>query len=101
MSLLAIKNLSVSIHGHPILQDVTLDVAPGEIVAVTGESGSGKSITALCVMQLLPVGADMSGAVLLDGQDLSQISDVRHTRQRRGDDFSRTDDGAEPGADHW
>jgi len=75
MSLLAIKNLSVSIHGNPILQDVTLDVAPGEIVAVTGESGSGKSITALCVMQLLPIGADMSGAVLLDGKDLSQTSE--------------------------
>ena len=53
MSLLQIENLSLTIHRTPILKQVSLSIAPGQIVAVTGESGSGKSMTALAVMQLL------------------------------------------------
>ncbi|WP_171131895.1 dipeptide ABC transporter ATP-binding protein [Ruegeria sp. HKCCA6707] len=70
MSLLQIQNLSLSIHGQPILKDVSLSIDPGQIVAVTGESGSGKSMTALAVMQLLPNGADATGTIELDGQEL-------------------------------
>ncbi len=70
MSLLSIRNLSLSIRNMAILRDVSLDVDPGEIVAVTGESGSGKSMTALAVMQLLPEGATARGEVWLDGTDM-------------------------------
>ncbi|WP_171233412.1 ABC transporter ATP-binding protein [Ruegeria sp. HKCCA4812] len=70
MSLLQIENLSLTIHGIPILKQVSLSIDPGQIVAVTGESGSGKSMTALAVMQLLPRGASTEGAIWLDGQDL-------------------------------
>ncbi|NOC92027.1 ABC transporter ATP-binding protein [Ruegeria sp. HKCCD6604] len=70
MSLLQIENLSLTIHGIPILKQVSLSIDPGQIVAVTGESGSGKSMTALAVMQLLPHGASTEGAIWLDGQDL-------------------------------
>ncbi|WP_037313802.1 ABC transporter ATP-binding protein [Ruegeria halocynthiae] len=70
MTLLQIENLSLSIHGAEILKQVSLDIAPGQIVAVTGESGSGKSMTALAVMQLLPNGAVADGAIRLQGQDL-------------------------------
>ncbi|TMV06868.1 ABC transporter ATP-binding protein [Ruegeria sediminis] len=70
MSLLAITNLSLSVHAAGILKDVSLSIDPGQIVAVTGESGSGKSMTALAVMQLLPNGARTAGSVLLDGKEL-------------------------------
>jgi peptide/nickel transport system ATP-binding protein len=70
MSLLEVENLSLSIHGAPILKQVSLSIDPGQIVAVTGESGSGKSMTALAVMQLLPTGAQAQGAVRLQGQDV-------------------------------
>ena len=70
MSLLEIDRLSLTIRDYPILSDVSLSVAPGEIVAVTGESGSGKSMTALAVMQLLPEGTATAGRLLLGGQDL-------------------------------
>ena len=43
MNLLNVKDLSLSIGGVQILQDVSIDMLSGEIVAITGESGSGKS----------------------------------------------------------
>ncbi len=70
MSLLQIKDLSLTIHGTPILKRINLSIAPGQIVAVTGESGSGKSMTALAVMQLLPNGAKADGVLQLEGQNL-------------------------------
>ena len=70
MSLLEISNLSLSIGKSVILKDLTLAVEPGEIVAVTGESGSGKSMTALSVMQLLPEQAMTNGRIKLDDRDL-------------------------------
>ncbi|WP_170762713.1 ABC transporter ATP-binding protein [Ruegeria lacuscaerulensis] len=70
MNLLQIDDLSLSIHGSDILKQISLSIEPGEIVAVTGESGSGKSMTALAVMQLLPHGAVAEGTIRLEGQDL-------------------------------
>ena len=52
MSLLSLKNLSVQIGGTPVLQGINLDMAQGQITAITGESGSGKSMTALAIMGL-------------------------------------------------
>lgn len=50
--LLSLKNLSASIGRQAILQDVNLEVAPGECVAVVGGSGAGKSTLMRCVMGL-------------------------------------------------
>lgn len=75
MSLLQITNLSLSIYGLDILRDVTLSIDAGEIVAVTGESGSGKSMTALAVMGLLPKGTRTKGHILLGDQELTQLSE--------------------------
>ncbi|MEP2028430.1 MAG: dipeptide ABC transporter ATP-binding protein [Paracoccaceae bacterium] len=70
MTLLNISNLSLYVHGAQILNEVNLCVEPGQITAVTGESGSGKSMTALAIMQLLPRGTSTSGQVMLDKTDL-------------------------------
>ena len=70
MTLLSVRNLSLSIGRHPILSDVSFDIGEGQIFGLVGESGSGKSMTALAVMQLLPDLARCCGAVRLDGTDL-------------------------------
>ncbi|MFW8633753.1 ABC transporter ATP-binding protein [Cribrihabitans pelagius] len=77
MSLLDITRLSVSIGALPVLRDVTFHVAPGEIVAVTGESGSGKSMTALAVMGLLPERARVQGGIHLGETPLLQQSETQ------------------------
>ncbi|MGR3661337.1 MAG: ABC transporter ATP-binding protein [Paracoccaceae bacterium] len=76
MTLLVVDDLSVSIGGVAILKGVGLSIAHGEIVAITGESGSGKSMTALAVMGLLPGGGVASGRVSLGGVDLLAISEA-------------------------
>ncbi|MBZ9676091.1 ABC transporter ATP-binding protein [Mesorhizobium sp. ES1-1] len=70
MSLLEIKNLSLSIGDAPILREVELSVASGEVVGLVGESGSGKSMTALTLMRLLPYAARATGRVTFDGIDI-------------------------------
>ena len=75
MTLLSIKDLGLTIHNTPILSDVSFDIAPGEIVAITGESGSGKSMTAFSVMQLLPEGAEATGQIHFGGADLLTLDE--------------------------
>ena len=81
-TLLSVEGLSVAIQGKTILDDVSLTLAAGKILALTGESGSGKSMTALAVMGLLPGRARATGAIRLGGTDLltrteAQMCDLR------------------------
>ena len=73
--LLAVDGLDLSIHGRPILTNVALDVAAGEVLGIVGESGSGKSMTASAIIRLLPNGADWSGKVSLAGERLDEKSE--------------------------
>ncbi len=85
MSVLEIKGLSVSAHGDPILKRVDVSVEAGEIVAITGESGSGKSMTALAAMRLLPHGVHIdAGSIRLNGEDLGALSEAEMCQVRGG-----------------
>ncbi len=75
--MIEIKTLSLTIHGTPILRDVSLAIGAGEAVGLVGESGSGKSLTALSVMGLLPRGAATTGRITLDGTDLLTLPEAR------------------------
>lgn len=80
-AILSVKDLSVSFHMYDggleqydlkVISNLTLDVRPGEIVAIAGSSGSGKSLFAHAVMGLLPENAVMTGEVFYKGNVLSQ-----------------------------
>ncbi|MFK7869442.1 MAG: ABC transporter ATP-binding protein [Roseobacter sp.] len=82
MSLLKIENLSVRIDAKPVLRDVSLTLAPREILAITGESGSGKSLTAFSILQLLPKGADISGTIHFGETALTSLDEPQMCRLR-------------------
>ncbi len=70
------------------VEHVSFSVSKGEILCIVGESGCGKTITALSVMRLLPPAAQFTGGrVLLDGDDLAALSEGE-MRERRGRDVS-------------
>jgi len=86
MPLLTIKDLNVSIHGTPILNKVTTSIDAGQVLGVIGESGSGKSMTALAVMGLLPAGSRLDGSIEFDSQSLTSLSETELCAIR-GDDI--------------
>ena len=80
--ILSIESLCVTLASALILDGVSLTVSSGEILGLVGGSGSGKSMTALSVMRLLPARARTSGEVrlseqLLTGMSESEIQGVR------------------------
>jgi ABC-type dipeptide/oligopeptide/nickel transport system ATPase component len=87
--LLVIDDLAVSFDraGAPAVDGVSLTIRRGRTVAVVGESGCGKSVTALSVLGLLPRPAAriLRGRVLLSGRDLLALSSARMRRVRGGE----------------
>ena len=81
-NLLEIKNLTVVYHTEEddvhALSDVSLTLRPGETLGLVGETGAGKTTTALSVMRLLPkrVGEICSGEILFEGRDLLKCTDA-------------------------
>ena len=84
--LLAVERLDVTMRGVPVLEDVSFQIAPGETLGLVGESGCGKSVTALSIMRLLPnpPGKIAGGRILFDGIDMTAL-DAAGLRAIRGD----------------
>ena len=79
MSLLHVDNLTVTATGSTtaLLGPINIDLAAGEKLGIIGESGSGKSLTALSIMGLLPDGVRASGSVTVDGTEVIGARDAR------------------------
>jgi peptide/nickel transport system ATP-binding protein len=85
MSLLRAENLLVRIGDVTPVDGVSLEIGAGETLALLGESGCGKSMTALALMRLLPGGGHIAdGRISFDGRDVLALpeSQMRNLRGR-------------------
>jgi peptide/nickel transport system ATP-binding protein len=84
--LLSVRDLSVAfptpVGPLQAIDKVSFDIAPGEVLVVGGESGSGKSVTALSLMRLLPDMARVTGEVRFNGVDVLGMSAAELQRLR-------------------
>jgi peptide/nickel transport system ATP-binding protein len=69
-SLLEIDNLTIRFRGQPVVRELSLAIASGEVLGLVGESGSGKSVTSLAILGLLDAAAQTTGSIHFGGVDL-------------------------------
>ena len=86
--LLSVRGLTTSFGGAPVVDGVSFDLMPGEVLGIVGESGSGKSVAALSILRLLsPPGRIEAGTIRFEGEDLLAKSEAQ-MRRIRGDRIS-------------
>jgi peptide/nickel transport system ATP-binding protein len=89
-ALLSVRNLRIEFptrHGTLVaVDDISFDIAPGEILGVVGESGAGKSLTGAAIIGLLePPGRIAQGEIILEGRRIDNLpyEELRRIRGRR------------------
>jgi ABC-type dipeptide/oligopeptide/nickel transport system ATPase component/ABC-type dipeptide/oligopeptide/nickel transport system permease subunit len=83
---LSVRDLTIDIAGRRVVDGVSFDVPDGARVGIIGESGSGKSLTALAIMGLLPEEATAAGSIRWNDRELLGLSD-RELAGIRGDEI--------------
>lgn len=81
--LLQVSGLSIRLKNRPVISNVSLAIAPASVTGLFGESGCGKTTLALALLNLLPRHYSIEGRILLEGDDLLQLSD-RQMQSIRG-----------------
>ena len=80
MPLLEVNDLHVKLQTHRgpayAVRDVSFSLERGETLGLVGESGCGKSITAMSLMGLLPENAEVTGSIRFNGEELTTQSDA-------------------------
>ena len=92
-ALLKVKNLTIELRTTqgvaPVIDDLSFELMAGETLSFVGESGCGKSMTALGIMGLLPekIGRIASGSIFFNNEDITKVSTER-LREIRGNEIS-------------
>ena len=81
--LLQISNLQVTTESTTLVDNISVEIPRGGRVGLIGESGSGKSLTALSIMGLLPHGVQAQGSITFAEQQILGLPD-RQMRKLRG-----------------
>ena len=82
---LAVEDLSIAVGGRMLAENVSFSIAAGEMMGLVGESGCGKSVTALSIMRLLPPPVRIAGGgIRVDDTDVLALADGP-LRAMRGD----------------
>jgi peptide/nickel transport system ATP-binding protein len=86
-ALLEIGGLGIGFAGRPVVRGVSFAIRRGEVLGLVGQSGSGKSLTALAIPGLLPKAASVApgSSIRFDGQELASLPEatLRRLRGRR------------------
>lgn len=91
--LLEVKNLQTTFFTDdgeiPAVNNISFEIKEGEILAIVGESGCGKSVTSLSIMGLVPSppGKIVNGEILFNGKDITKLSE-KNMRKIRGNDIA-------------
>ena len=80
MSILSVENLRLKIGTESILDDISFRLDQGRILAITGESGSGKSMTALSIIQLQPKNSILEGEIFFHDQEITKKMSLNYVR---------------------
>ena len=85
-TVLEVNGLTLDLPGrdrvHRILDGVSLQIGAGAVAGLAGESGSGKSMTALAILGMLPAGAHIGGSIRFEGTELIGMPDGERRRLR-------------------
>jgi oligopeptide/dipeptide ABC transporter ATP-binding protein len=88
-AVLEVQDLRLSFHttmgDTQVLRGVTMSIGRGTTVGLVGESGCGKSMTARCIVGLMPANASLSGRILFDGKDLLALQQQQMRAIRGGE----------------
>jgi peptide/nickel transport system ATP-binding protein len=79
---LTVSNLTIEVGGRVVVDDVSFHIDGGERFGLIGESGSGKSLTALALLGLLPDGARVTGSIRLGDTEIVGLSERELARIR-------------------
>ncbi|MCL4168194.1 UNVERIFIED_CONTAM: hypothetical protein GTU68_014243, partial [Idotea baltica] len=88
ITVLSVRNLRISVRTEvgikPLVCDLSFNLKRGETLAIAGESGSGKSLTSLAIMGLLPPPAVhvADGEIMFDGDDITRLPEQKMQRLR-------------------